>query len=262
MSFFDRRVVAVSGAAGGVGFATAGLLCEQGARVAMLDARNDEVQTRAKELSDAGHEVVGIGCDITDEGQVEAAASTVRETLGGCYGLVNSAGVLSHGGLEDLELADWNRVIGINLTGVFLTLKHFGRCMIEAGEGSIVTVTSLARSSPSPRSGAYSPSKAGAEILTRQAALEWGRYGIRVNAINPGLIDTPMTERFNTDPDIRAKRAAIVPIGRIANPIEIAEVIVFLLSDRASYLSGASINVDGGLEQTRSALMPRPGVND
>ncbi|MGH3756387.1 SDR family NAD(P)-dependent oxidoreductase [Actinophytocola sp.] len=253
------RTVVVTGAARGLGFATARLLAERGDNVMMLD-RSDDVVAAADKLAADGYAVVGRACDITDESAVEAAALDLDARFGGCQGLVNNAGVIGFGGIEDLDLAEWERVVAVNLTGAFLCCKHFGRLMLRGGAGSIVNVTSLASSCPTPNAGAYSASKAGAEILARQLAVEWGKRGIRANALNPGFMSTPMAQPFLDVPESLAKRKEMVASGRIGEAEEVARVIEFLLDVRSSYVNGASIDVDGGLGQMLTSLVPRPGT--
>jgi glucose 1-dehydrogenase len=227
----------------------------------LLDLDGKNAEAVAGRLVAAGHKVSAMACDVRHEEQVEAAANVTRVRYGKCDGLVSNAGVVGFGPLEEISLAEWNRLIQVNLTGAFLCIKHFGRLMLERQSGSIVTITSTAASIPQSRSGSYSASKAGAQILTRQAAMEWGRRGIRANVVAPGAMFTPMTKPFQDDLAARERRSALIASGRIADPHEIANVVAFLLSDNASYINGANIDVDGGLRQMMLSLMPRPGVN-
>ena len=194
------------------------------------------------------------------EGEVYAWRDQ-RSFLSRCSSVVEPEGEIGFTPLEDLSLEEWNRLISVNLTGTFLCIKHFGRIMLEQRSGSIVTITSTAASIPQSKSGAYSPSKAGATILARQAGMEWGEHGIRSNVVAPGAMWTPMTRPFQTDPEAVARRVQRIASRRIADPREISQVIAFLLSDLASYINGANIDVDGGLRQMMLSLMPRPGVN-
>jgi len=173
--------------------------------------------------------------------------------------LVNNAGILRAAPLADLPLAEWNALLAVNLTGYLLAAQAFGPAMRARGAGAIVHIASIAASHPQPRSGAYSASKAGVAMLSRQIALEWGRDGIRSNVVSPGLVRTPMSEAFYRDPGVAERRAALVPLGRVAGPADIADAVLFLASARAAYVTGAEIMVDGGLGQVLMAQVPRPG---
>lgn len=254
---FDDKVIAVTGAAQGLGLAISEALAGAGARVAMLDSDEEAVRRQADRIGRA----IGVACDVTDEQQVAAAARRVREEWGGCSGLVNNAGVFVQSPMEDLDLADWQRVLDVNLTGPFLCIKHFGRLMLDAGTGTIVNVSSVAATCPTPYSGAYSPSKAADVMLARQVAVEWGRRGIRANAVNPGWMQTPVSASVYADPELLAARERMVAVGRIGDPAEVVEVVTFLLSDASSYISGAAIDVDGGLGQMLGALEPVRGAS-
>lgn len=261
MEGLKGKVVAVTGAGQGLGEAVADVLFEGGAVLALIDRNLQTVETVAERLSKAGGVAIALQCDIADEGQVQATAAVVLDRLGRCDGLVNNAGVVGFTPLEDLPLEEWNRIISVNLTGTFLCTKHFGRIMIAQGAGSIVTVTSTAASIPQAISGAYSPSKAGAKMLGRLAAVEWGKRGVRSNVVSPGAMFTPMTKPFQDDPVLRQKREAMMALGRISDAHEVANVIAFLISDQSSYVTGAHIDADAGLRQMMLSLVPRKGVN-
>jgi NAD(P)-dependent dehydrogenase (short-subunit alcohol dehydrogenase family) len=163
--------------------------------------------------------------------------------------------------LEGLSLADWNELLRINLTGYFLCAQAFARDMLGRGSGALVHVASIAATQPQAMSGAYSPSKAAVAMLSRQLAFEWGPRGIRSNSVSPGLVRTALSESFYQAPGVAERREAIVPLRAIGRPFDIANVIVFLASSRAGYITGQDIVVDGGLSQTLMGFVPRPGYD-
>ena len=203
--------------------------------------------------------MLAIECDTSDVASVAAAAEAVRRSFGACDVLVNNAGLLRAGALESLSLDDWNQVLSVNLTGYLLCAQAFGKQMLAARHGSMVHVASVAAHHPQPRSGAYSASKAGVAVLSRQLALEWGPSGIRSNVVSPGLIRTPLSEAFYQAPGVGERRAQMVPSRRIGTPQDIADVVLYLASDRAGYVNGADVAVDGGFAVVLMETIPRPG---
>jgi glucose 1-dehydrogenase len=253
-------VAVVTGAGGGIGGAVAAALGRAGAAVALLDRDQAGCERVAAALGKAGVAALPIACDVADAASVAAAAEAAR-SLGPCGVLVNNAGVLKAGPLAMLPLADWNAMLAVNLTGYFLCAQAFGRQMLERGRGSLVHVASIAAQHPQGWSGAYSVGKAGVAMLSRQLALEWGPQGVRSNCVSPGLVRTPMSEAFYQAPGVAERRAAIVPLRRVGAPEDIAEVVAFLASERAQYVNGQEITVDGGFGQVLMSMVPRPGFD-
>ncbi|HYZ31922.1 MAG TPA: SDR family oxidoreductase, partial [Crenalkalicoccus sp.] len=227
------KVVVVTGAAGGIGSATAAAFHAAGAAVALLDRDAAGAEAEAARLG--GERAIGLGCDTTDPASLAAAAEAVAARLGPAEVLVNNAGILRPGSLAELPLAEWNALLAVNLTGYLLAAQAFGRGMRERGSGALVHIASIAASNPQPRSGAYSPSKAAVAMLSRQLALEWGPEGVRSNVVSPGLVRTPMSESFYASPGVTERREAMVPRRRIGTPQDIADAVLFLASPRASY---------------------------
>jgi glucose 1-dehydrogenase len=254
----DGRVCVVTGAASGIGLATAQALADVGASVALIDRDGDGARAAAARIGGAA---IGVACDIADEAAVRDAAAQVRRDLGAVYGLVNNAGFLRAGALEDVSLADWNAVLAVNLTGQLLCSREFGRDMLAAGTGAIVHIASISALHPQTRSGAYSASKAGVLLLNKQLAAEWGPRGVRSNAVCPGMIRTALSSRFYEVPGFEAARAAVTASRRVGEPSDVAEPAVFLLSDRAAYINGTELLVDGGLDCMLMDMVPRPGYN-
>lgn len=257
----EGRVCVVTGAGSGIGAAIAEGLVQVGAKVALLDRDRAGCERVTQRLVAGGGTAIAIACDTTDEAGVAAAAQRVKDELGPCAALVNNAGMLRPGSLAEVPIAEWNSVIAVNLTGYLVCGRTFGRQMLDAKRGSIVHVASIAALNPQTRSGAYSPSKAGVLLLSKQMAAEWGPAGVRSNAICPGMIRTPLSAKFYEEPGFEAKRAAVTASRRVGEPIDIANPAIFLASDRSSYLNGAELVVDGGMDCMLMDLVPRPGFN-
>jgi NAD(P)-dependent dehydrogenase (short-subunit alcohol dehydrogenase family) len=252
------RVCVVTGGGGGIGRAVATSFARAGARVAAIDRDERGIEVTRTELRELGGHVV-TPCDTSDAESVAAAAEAIEKSLGPCSVLVNAAAVLRPGGLDTLSLAEWNAVMSVNLTGYFLCAQIFGRQMRKLGRGSLVHIASIAGSNAQGHSGAYSVSKAGVIMLSRQLANEWAPHGIRSNVVSPGMIITPMSQSFYDTPGVTERRAAVVPVRRVGMPQDIADAILFLASDRSSYVNGDEITVDGGYANMLMNLVPRPG---
>jgi NAD(P)-dependent dehydrogenase (short-subunit alcohol dehydrogenase family) len=253
------RVCVVTGGGGGIGRATALSFAHAGARVAAIDLDERGLEVTRAELGKLGAGHVIARCDTSDVESVTSASATIEKSLGPCQVLVNTAAVLRPGALETLSLAEWNAVLAVNLTGYFVCAQVFGRQMRARGRGSLVHVASIAGSHAQGQSGAYSVSKAGVIMLSRQLANEWGPHGIRSNVVSPGMVITPMSQSFYDTPGVTERRAAVVPMRRVGMPQDMADAILFLASDRASYVNGDEITVDGGYANMLMNLVPRPG---
>ncbi|HMN78979.1 MAG TPA: SDR family oxidoreductase [Burkholderiaceae bacterium] len=252
------KVVTITGAAGGIGEAMARAFATAGARLALLDVAPG-VEALAADLRRAGADAVALSCDVGDAAGVDDAASRVLQALGPCDVLVNTAAILRPGDLIDLPADAWNRMLAINLGGYFLCAQAFGRQMRTRGKGALVHVASTAGMLPQPHSSAYSITKAGISMMSRVLAAELGPAGIRSNVVSPGMVRTPMSEAFYRDADLLARRERAVPLRRIGMPDDIAVVAMYLASERAGYVTGQDIVVDGGVMTALATLIPRPG---
>ncbi|HJQ59197.1 MAG TPA: SDR family oxidoreductase [Vineibacter sp.] len=253
------KVCVVTGGGGGIGGAIAATFAAAGASVALLDRNAETCAANAKALTAKGAKAVAVGCDTSDPASVADACARVTSALGPADVLANNAGLLNPGALANLTLEAWNANIAVNLTGYFICAQAFGRAMLERKKGALVHIASIAATNPQPWSGAYSVTKAGVAMLSRQLAAEWGPLGVRSNVVSPGLIRTPMSEAFYQHNETAQRRAELVPVGRVGGPQDIADAVVWLSSERAAYVSGEEVIVDGGVTQTLMGLIPRPG---
>lgn len=236
----------VTGGASGIGRATARRFAAEGARVAVGDLNEAGLDALADELGDA---VVTRRCDVTDEADVEALAAAAADAFGGLDVAFANAGTGSVQRIVDIDRAEWQRVLDVNLTGPLLTIKHAARRMDQGG--SIVVTASLNAVQPGIGMGAYCTSKAGVTMLVQVAALELGHRGIRVNAVGPGLVRTGLTEGAFGLPGIVEGYEENTPLGRHAQPEEIAGLVAYLASDEASFVSGSLQLIDGGAHTMR-----------
>ena len=240
----DGKKALVTGGASGIGATTAGILKELGASVALSDVNAEGLATQSEELG--GCPV--FECDVSEENQAEATVKAAADALGGLDIVVNSAGLVDEVKYAlERDMEPWQRNMDVNLKGTFQICRAAGRVMVPQGQGAIVNIASVNGPGGWPRRTAYGPSKAAIVALTRELACEWGPHGVRVNAVGPGYIATPMIEGLIEDGKIDTERLNNrTPLGRLGTPAEVGQAIAFLASDWASYISGETLFVDGG----------------
>ena len=244
------RVAVVTGAASGMGLAIARHLATRGHRVGLLDLQGEAALQAAESLRKEGATAVAVEADVTNRGVVDAGLDKVRAQLGPISIMVTAAGVESFEQFADIKIESWERILAINLTGTFHCLQAALPDMLKARWGRMVTISSSSAQSGAPRMAHYVASKGGVIGITRALALELAPHGITVNAIAPGMIDTPMLRRTVAGGDIGqlAKIAArVIPVGRVGTSEEIAATCGFLCSDQASFITGQVVGVNGGM---------------
>nr|AVR52601.1 2,3-dihydro-2,3-dihydroxybenzoate dehydrogenase [Streptomyces sp. FXJ1.235] len=250
----NDTIAVVTGAAGGIGSAVAEALAERGASVALLDRDADRLAVVAKELREAGHRATAFPVDVTSSADVDAVIDAVEEELGPVDRLVNAAGVLRHGRIDDFTDEDWQATFAVNTTGVFHVSRAVVRRMSERRRGALVTIASNAAGTARMEMAAYAASKAAASMFTKCLGLESAAYGIRCNVVAPGSTDTPMlTSLWDDDSAVRASIDGVpdsyrvgIPLAKVARPRDIADAVLFLLSDEAAHITMHHLTVDGG----------------
>lgn len=240
------KLALVTGGAAGIGAAIAAALLDRGYRVAVADANIEAVAVSERLTAHV--------CDVSDG----SAVAALFDALGEVPDLVvNNAGIVRFGALADIALADFRRVVEVNLMGVFAVTSEAVRRMLPRGSGHVVSLTSINAYGPGPGSGAYPATKSAVLQLMRQFAMEYGPSGLRFNSIAPGFIDGGMSAPIYADPKVRAVRSAGVPLGRLGTPEDVAGAVCFLDSDEAGYINGHDLVVDGGVTHAVLKNLPR-----
>jgi NAD(P)-dependent dehydrogenase (short-subunit alcohol dehydrogenase family) len=251
-----RKVALITGAGAGIGRSTALLFAEEGAKVVVQDLKAAAAEETVQLITKAGGEAVAIGGDVTSRADAEAMVRKAVESYGRLDVLFNNAGIWRGGTILDISEEDWDRTMDVNVTGIYLVSRYAVQQMMRQEGGSIINAASVAALRGSPMSAAYNASKGAVLLLTKCMALDFGRYGIRVNCTCPGVIETQMAEEllsYRSLGDDDRKQALLETyeerhaVGRLGQPEDVAKVVLFLASDESSFVSGAAWQVDGGL---------------
>lgn len=243
----DGKKIFVTGGARGIGKSVATAFAEAGADVAIVDIDIDEAEKTAKELEEKGIKAIAIKTDVTNPKQVNAMIDEVVEKLGGLDVAFCNAGICMNVPAEEMTLEQWNKVMNINLTGVFLTAQAAGKYMLKQGKGSIINTASMSAhivNVPQPQC-SYNASKAGVIQLTKSLAIEWADRGVRVNSISPGYIGTELTLNSSHLKPLIEKWNDMAPMGRMGSPEELQSICVYLAGDTSSFTTGADFVIDG-----------------
>lgn len=256
----EGKTAAVTGAVGGMGKTIVQEFAKQGTNVILLDIREQELKDYAEEIAEKyGVGTLAVPTNSTSEEDVDNAVAQSVEKFGTVDILVNTAAMLRACPLEDLPLEEWRQTVDINLTGYFLVSQRFGRQMIKQGSGNMVHISTIASVFPETYSAAYSSTKAGVNMMSRQMAAEWGQFGVRSNCIQPCFVKTPLSEPFYADPEVENGRKALTANKRIGNTMDIANAVLFLASDRSDYINGHELRVEGGFGIMMGDQTPKPG---
>lgn len=253
MTRFAEQVAIIAGGGRGIGAETARRYVAQGGRALICDIDRKTAETTASELGDAA---AAFAMDVADPAACAEAVERAVDRFGAVDHLVNSAVRIRPGALSELAMEDWRAALDVGLTGSFAMAQAVARRLIAQNRpGAIVNLSSVGGRQPYAGTGAYSTVKAAVIMLSKHMAIEWARHGIRVNCIAPGHTETPLTA-YMKDPEIKQARAAATPLGRVGQPDEIADGILFLLSDEARYITAADLDIDGGLASSLMNHMP------
>lgn len=243
----EGKSAIITGSGSGLGMAVAKGFAMAGADVALVDSNLEAVRKLSEELTNTGYRALPIKADVTNAAQVRAAVETVVKEFGGVDVLVNCAGITRRMPMEEFDEEAWDLVINVNLKGTFLFTKYAALEMLKKGKGSIINFGSLGSVVAIPLSVAYCSSKGGVAMMTKTAACEWAKRGVRVNAVLPGTFETPLLQQcIDENPAYGEEMLRRFPIGRFAKPDEIVGACIFLSSDASSYVVGHLLAVDGG----------------
>ena len=241
------KVALISGGARGIGGASARLLAQEGAAVVIGDLLEEEGRKTEAQINEAGGRALFVPMDVTSEVDWQRSIDAAETAYGKLDVLVNNAGISGRFTVEDTTVEVWDRVMSINAKGVFLGAKLAIPAMRQAGGGSIINISSIYGLVGSDSGASYHASKGAVRIFTKSAAIQYAKDGIRVNSVHPGFVDSPLTESYHAQPDVREARVAATPMGRMGLPEDIATGILYLASDESSFVTGSELVIDGGM---------------
>ena len=241
------KVALISGGARGIGGASARLLAQEGAAVVIGDLLEEEGRKTEAQINEAGGRALFVPMDVTSEDDWRRAIDAAVTAYGKLDVLVNNAGISGRFTVEDTTVELWDKVMSINAKGVFLGTKLAIPVMRQAGGGSIINISSIYGLVGSDSGASYHASKGAVRIFTKSAAIQYAKDGIRVNSVHPGFVDSPLTESYHAQPEIREARVAATPMGRMGLPEDIATGILYLASDESSFVTGSELVMDGGM---------------
>lgn len=243
----NEKIAIVTGGASGIGQAIARAYAREGAHIVVADIDLEGAQGTVADVQAVGRRGMALRTDVSSHADIEALVATTEQTFGRIDVLVNVAGVMNAYSVLDTTLAQWNQTLDVNLRGTFLCMQAAARVMVRQGHGVIINTSSVLGSNARPRRAAYCASKAGIIMITRTAAMELGPLGVRVNAIAPGSIETPLALAAPMTPEALARKVAAIPLKRRGLPEDLTGPAVFLASDDAAYVSGEVLTVDGAM---------------
>ncbi len=245
MKRLNEKVVVITGAARGIGFAIAERMASEGAKIVIFDLQKELVDIAVTKLTNLGYLVEGYEVNVTNAEQIDSAVKIIKKKYGIIDVLINNAGITKDKLLLKMKESDWDAVMNVNLKGTFLCTQKISRVMLKMRAGVIINISSVIGIMGNAGQANYAASKGGIIAFTKSCAKEFSSRNIRVNAIAPGFIETEMTE--NLPAEVREKYAEAIPLSRMGKPNDIANLCIFLASDEANYITGQTIQVDGGL---------------
>ncbi len=246
----EGKIALITGSTGGLGSVFARGLAENGCIVILNSRRQDKVDAQVKQFRESGYQAYGYAFDVTDGEQIDRVIQQISEQVGVIDILVNNAGINLRAPLEDFKDEDWDKVIGINLTGSYKVSKYVARGMIEKGSGKIINIGSMQSELGRPTIAPYAASKGGIKMLTKGMATDWAKYNIQVNGIGPGYFKTDMTKSLYENPEFDSWLCGRTPSNRWGDTEELLGAMLFLSSQASSYVNGQMLYVDGGLLAT------------
>ena len=246
----EGKVALITGAGSGIGEGISLMFASEGADIAVNDINLAAAEKTASAVRNMGRRAIAVKADVAEAAEVKSMVAKTIEELGGIHILVNSAGFSSGGTVLDEDIENWDRNVNVMLRGPYLCSKYAGQWMAEHKTGKVINISSIVAVGGIPGMGAYIVAKAGVNALTRVLAMEWSKFGINVNCISPGVINTPMTQKTIAKRFTPERLTETIPLGRMGTAEDIAKTALFLASDDSSFITGSNIPLDGGMLNT------------